>query len=1165
MELHSRIFMVAVLAITLIVVGVGFHPHDVLAKMHRSIGPALPYAPDCARRDPVCMAWTEFRRARPYPYQTFAIKPLADASLAIIISEPAPVFAKADLEKLIRAAFGGDLRALKRLRWKIGIDGWVEDLVLTINAPSAVARAKGQMTQRDPLDDPILRDRIALLHLALFGTTYGGRLEPIGAASVETARSSASNLSVSAKELHDWLIDPATVWRPVDHADTPSLPWARIAEEKASGAFTSEDGSLVILTFPTERLSAAQADVRSLNPLRADFRRFAVASDAVLGGVWTPKGQTAILARARIKPLEMLPPLRFETFALLAVQSSNELHQSYERTHILAGKMMTGNYKGKDWAPIYLSEPLIDTEFGALLNITDQMLKSWSQAGSTEYVYFTYPLKPDKFPFGQEPLSQILQSETGSRSVLFNWNTAGSAVAAQLPDLTVLAAKQTGALPITYGSDLKPGGGIETGHLLRYEEQAYQYFADLKDPNLARVVQYTLMYQLFRAIATDQAAQHPGMIKDGPPKDFVIKARADSTVLLIAETAKLLANLQSGELEQVEAFAKLLGIIPAEADLAGTLAKFRAQHPEIDNPRFARLLADPRSEQSAMIAEAARLETVFVKLGEEQEAFRRDVQKHNETAQNVKAEVEQWFEQNARQLPPGISSLEGALPHLPAVLRAKIERLQARRQALDQREKALEDKELVPLRELKSRRMLIDDADEVRQALSDITFLVHDLEAVRRDFIARNTVEPAGWIKTPSVVLSWNRHDSTSVGGHNLKARALRLEPARDVSDLALMKTEHGLVLRYNPSRADAVAAKGSDLARAIEHGKIRNVEDLAKILEGPVEARARFAALEIPPRVRSPLEGPTRFGADLWEGRLGTRIYTEKKPFVDDLRTIAEKNDCCVFVARDKHLSTYITESNAKPPPPILIREARDTPSLSTYLKEVAGKKNPKRIVFFDQPPEHVQALTLNFDTDTTNPGKLMQFARRLGAKPASRMAERPSLSVVDLDLNGRPSFLRVMDTSGKPREPTFIGRLMDRIGVFRPAQSWHTVRVTPLEPRSLEALVRPLGWKTGRDGIPTGVMMSFEPGGVGPQRLDLTVVAGFNRKNLAAGRDQLLAAHTKSLKYASEKGATIEQHLMTLKNELEALPDVQMQRLMGILHKGETETLFSRLETDG
>src|SRR5262249_12042023 len=130
-----------------------------------------------------------------------------------------------------------------------------------------------------------------------------------------------------------------------------------------------------------------------------------------------------------------------------------------------------------------------------------QMLKSWTQAGHIEYLYFDYP-KPDRFPFGKKPLYDILQRKFKSHSLLFNWNTAGSAVLVHGDHFSTITVKQTGALPITYGADskTKAEGGAD---VFSYEDQAYQYFASLRDPCLHRVAQYTLIYQLFRAIATD--------------------------------------------------------------------------------------------------------------------------------------------------------------------------------------------------------------------------------------------------------------------------------------------------------------------------------------------------------------------------------------------------------------------------------------------------------------------------------------------------------------------------------------------------------------------------------------------------------------------------------------------------------------------------------------
>jgi len=64
------------------------------------------------------------------------------------------------------------------------------------------------------------------------------------------------------------------------------------------------------------------------------------------------------------------------------------LRKAYERNNFLAGKF--DRTTNADWAPIYLSQQLMNTEYGSLLNITDQVLKSWSLNGTVRYENFNY-------------------------------------------------------------------------------------------------------------------------------------------------------------------------------------------------------------------------------------------------------------------------------------------------------------------------------------------------------------------------------------------------------------------------------------------------------------------------------------------------------------------------------------------------------------------------------------------------------------------------------------------------------------------------------------------------------------------------------------------------------------------------------------------------------
>jgi hypothetical protein len=169
----------------------------------------------------------------------------------------------------------------------------------------------------------------------------------------------------------------------------------------------------------------------------AEIRQFAMQSDLIVGAVSTSDG-TLVAGRERIIPVEVLPPLRIETVNLLAsVQhgSGGELAQSYERNAPFADRMNAQH----DWAPIFLSPELRDTEYGSLLNITDQLLKSWSNGGRTRYVYFEYP-KPSRYPFAQ-PLYEHL----GVNTVVYNWNTSDAAYIVHVSGVAVLGLNRTGA------------------------------------------------------------------------------------------------------------------------------------------------------------------------------------------------------------------------------------------------------------------------------------------------------------------------------------------------------------------------------------------------------------------------------------------------------------------------------------------------------------------------------------------------------------------------------------------------------------------------------------------------------------------------------------------------------------------------------------------------
>lgn len=1051
---------------------------------------ASAYRVTCGLGDLSCEAWTEFRANHPFPYQSIEGKRLVDGTSAIFISEPAPVMPNETLDKLIKLAFGRDLVSATRLRWKLGVDGWLEDVVLRVRTAPSPA---------NPISDPVFRDRIAFLYLALFGTTFGGNFDFEQEDHFALKRVAAPNLEVTTREVREWVGNTTLRWDRLDADGAGKSLWTAIAGAHTVGAFMAADQSLVLLTFPSGLLLRAQENPTVLEPLHIPFRCFAVASDALIGALVSPSGQIAIVGRSRTNSLSTVPPLRFETFQLVASQSSDELSQSYERTSIFSGRLENGDYRGKDWAPIYLSDALIDTEFGALLNTTDQMLKSWSEAGDTEYMYFNYP-KPLIFPFGATPLSTLIREETGSSHVLFNWNTSGSAVVVDGISGKVLTARQTGALPVTYGSDMNGSGTLQTGKLLQEEETAYRYFATLKDANLERVVQYTMLYQFCQSITQGKiTATLKNVVLDSNPG---VVARHEAADVRAKATLELLNDLTSGRIR-----------LKASAQQQATLELQRVHqaYPGLTLRQLANLLADRFSDDAMRIRKTrlAQFDARENQLQRQFDQFDADVKRFNQMLHS-----------------PAANELT------VETRRADIER---RRGELQVAEKDLRNAERQ------------DPTVELSKSLWEIALDTGDLEKVRSMFVARHDYEPLGCIKTPSIVVSWDRKDVQAIGGHNLDARTLKLEPNSSVSGFALKETDKGLVLQYNPAKAPLVESHAAELARAVEHQHVRDVSELTKIALRPSQpVRPRSVALELPP------SGGSR---ETWAGQIGHRTYTTKVEFVDDLRAIAEKNDCCIFVAHDSDEVAFATEQNLKPPPTVLVYEIRDTPSFDDFLKTTSdriGTRGERAVIFFDTPEAHVRALGIS--AEGTPEVKLASMADILGERTSGDVESRLD-GLAQRDLNGKESLLQSISRVTESRVKALFGRMTVR----EIATTWKGAEVTNLSRAEAEQFVSGIGWDSSRDGTPAAIALKFRSNLSKEPPMDVSVVAGFRDNDYTAGRAGLLASHEKNLRLAAAKQASIAQYTMTVRNELRKMPGINMRRFSVIVKNGETRTLMS------
>ncbi len=612
--------------------------------------------------------WRGLREQFPFHLQTVGLsEPNAQGERILIIAEPPSTLPRSSFREALRSIFGEALREAHSMRQPIGYDGWAEDIVATLRY--SIDNAGGSR----------LLDDITLLGERLYGTAY--KFTPIRLPAKRRAGPTAPpSLAVSAAELKVWLLDNDAPLTAVDIGTQHRLK--DLLAGGRPGAYLSPQRGLVVLILPRDF---------PIDAYRGEIRKFALDSDAIVGALAIGKRRLAVIGRERDTPLDAVPPLRVESILALAATKEKELGQSYERRDAFAGELIDGPDVGKDWAPIYLSRDLVNTEMGSLLNITDQMLKSWSESGKVEYVHFPYP-KPTSFPFAGGLLRAL-----GAPGVTFNWNTVGVGSVFAFQEAQVFALTRTGSLPVSYFPEGSAKDDPAVQKAMSAEDRGYDYFSALRDPFLGRVVQYSAMYQVFRSFPVQVESD------ESPPGNY----RA-ATEFALAKTREALRAIAKGEAapdpiflnHAIEVLAREEGKQLSEVEKKAIAATLRA-----------RFCANPAA--------------AFNKL-------------EKETGQNIAERMA------VRLADRGSISSKG-----------RLERLLAKADAMPDVDLRDLIKSLTPkYREVAIDLVLEENAAEMAEELRRCLGAMADIDSVKARYVAAAKPIESGYIKTPSIVLS---------------------------------------------------------------------------------------------------------------------------------------------------------------------------------------------------------------------------------------------------------------------------------------------------------------------------------------------------------------------------------------------------------------------------
>lgn len=446
--------------------------------------------------------YKDFRQKYRFHYQTIGLADFADSSRLILISDLPPHFEKDSIAQI----FTKFTHKVELRKHSIGYDGYVTDLLISL----------GNAT-RENCDKLIKR-----LNKELFFTDYKPAVTKLP---VEHKRQyfakESIDYQISLNEFNTWFMEDGEGFFTLEDTNNV-LTISKMFKKKTRGVFFSQQPGFV---------AWAIAKNKDLSSQLKSIRQFTLDADLILGAL-ADSSTLVIIGRERQSPLYELPPLQIETILLLASITEKELSQSLDINDLMAGKMNNG----KDWCPTYLSRELENTEFGDLMTITDVLLKDWSERGTIKEGYYCYP-DPGYYPF-DKPLFRKL----GLNELVYNWNTADAMYAIDQDGYTIYTLNRTGSLPVSYFNSQERSESI--GY--RYESQAYHYFATLANTDLARVVQYTALYQLF----IDNNITYSGNTYPSFPKN--------KPFLLYKPTVNLLNTFKHLSTEQISVFADSL-------------------------------------------------------------------------------------------------------------------------------------------------------------------------------------------------------------------------------------------------------------------------------------------------------------------------------------------------------------------------------------------------------------------------------------------------------------------------------------------------------------------------------------------------------------------------------------------------------------------------------
>lgn len=678
---------------------------------------------------------SDFRKNFKHHFQAVGLAEYPDSSYIFVVSEPGPQVSTEDIKNIF-SKFNCDFQIKQH---KIGYDGFAKDMLVIVGKAT-----EDNMTH--------LKNN---LHSILYFSPYKSERSTI-TLPIKHCRQyfSESNLNyeISLAELNKWFIEENELF--IDTCgNTFSINEA--LNNNKYGVFFSKNTGFAAWIINKQK---------DLDKQKQNIRQFTLDADLILGA-FSNDNKLVIIGRERESSIFELPPLNVETILLLASVQESELSQSLDITDLLAGKMNNN----KDWCPTYLSKELENTEFGHLLTITDILLKDWSEHGNLKYEEYDYP-KPKSYPFNMSLFKKL-----GIQELVYNWNTKNAMIFIEMSNYNIYSLNRTGALPVSYFNsqedEISVGGD--------YEQQAYTYFANINNTDLARVVQYQTLYTLFK---NNNIICNGVFLNNNSPlnKPYLLKDKVE----LLLTNIRGLSNTKKA--------------VIAQSIADDTYKRYQKEDMNFILKEIRRTTSENKSFTENEISKAKRetvqfIESEIKRLMKESDMSRAEVENNSEVIKWVKEtwaayyrNIEEFKEDNKVGLDKQITVyrdeqnavIQKHLEDTKKTILSDLDKLQYLLKDLDDDSFSKLCRYLsYPRGDIYADRNTIETAKEIANHLKGIVSNIYkgyyhyfgvDISNVMTFYSNSLKDNSSLWIKTPSLVLTYD--NPGVVGGHNLSS-----------------------------------------------------------------------------------------------------------------------------------------------------------------------------------------------------------------------------------------------------------------------------------------------------------------------------------------------------------------------------------------------------------